>query len=87
VARRFGFAHAEAPPPAKKKNHGIKAPRKTSTRQAPCYTSVRGRRRGSTKAMPDRVLLNIEVGGSDKLPLMIRQSFKDGRYSPSIGME
>jgi hypothetical protein len=50
-------------------------------------TSVRGHRRGSAKAMADRVLLNVEVGASDKLPLMTRQSFKDGRYSPLIGME
>jgi hypothetical protein len=38
-------------------------------------------------AMADRVVLDVETGTSDKLPLMIRQSFKDGRYSPLTGME
>jgi hypothetical protein len=32
-------------------------------------------------------LLDVEARASDKLPLTIRQSFKDGRYSPSTGME
>jgi hypothetical protein len=27
------------------------------------------------------------MGASDELPLLIRQSFKDGRYSPSTRME
>jgi hypothetical protein len=35
----------------------------------------------------DRVLLDVEAGDSDELPLLVRQSFKDGRYSPSTGME
>jgi hypothetical protein len=39
------------------------------------------------KAMADRVLLDVEAGASDELPLMIKQSFKDGRYSPSTGMD
>jgi hypothetical protein len=34
----------------------------------------------------DKVLLDVEVGASDELPLIIRQSFKGGRYSPSISM-
>jgi hypothetical protein len=25
--------------------------------------------------------------GGDELPLLVRQSFKDGKYSPSTGME
>jgi hypothetical protein len=29
----------------------------------------------------------VEVGVSDELPLLVRQSFKDCWYSPSIGME
>jgi hypothetical protein len=29
----------------------------------------------------------VEVGASDELPLVIRQSFKDDRYCPSTGME
>jgi hypothetical protein len=37
--------------------------------------------------MVDRVILDVEMGASDELPLMIRQSFKDGRYSPLTGME
>jgi hypothetical protein len=39
------------------------------------------------KAIADRVVLEIEMRASDEMLLMIRQSFKDGRYSPSIGME
>jgi hypothetical protein len=35
----------------------------------------------------DRVLLDVEAGDSDELPLLVRQSFKDGRYSPSTRME
>jgi hypothetical protein len=35
----------------------------------------------------DSALLDVEVGTSDDLPLTIRQSFKDGQYSPSTGME
>jgi hypothetical protein len=49
--------------------------------------SVRGHRRGSAKVRTNRVLLDVEAGASDKLPLLVRQSFKDGRYSPSTGME
>jgi hypothetical protein len=33
------------------------------------------------------VLLDIDAGAFDELLLAIRQSFKDGRYSPSTGME
>jgi hypothetical protein len=29
----------------------------------------------------------VEAEASDELPLLVRQSFKDGRYSPSTGME
>jgi hypothetical protein len=32
-------------------------------------------------------LLDVYVGASDELPLAIRQSFKDDRYSPLTGME
>jgi hypothetical protein len=32
-------------------------------------------------------LLDVDAGDSDVLLLSIRQSFKDGRYSPSTGME
>jgi hypothetical protein len=59
----------------------------TGAQRAPCSTSFRGRRRGSMKAIADRVVLEIEMRASDEMLLMIRQSFKDGRYSPSIGME
>jgi hypothetical protein len=31
--------------------------------------------------------VNVGVGTSDELPLVLRQSFKDGRYSPSTRME
>jgi hypothetical protein len=39
------------------------------------------------KVVVDRVLLDVEMGASDELPLTIRQSLKDGRYSPSTRME
>jgi hypothetical protein len=41
----------------------------------------------STKIKTNRILLDVKVGASDELPLVPRQSFKDGRYSPSIGMK
>jgi hypothetical protein len=56
-------------------------------RQAPRSTSGRGHRRGSTNAMADRVLLDVELGASDELPLIVRHSFKDSQYSPLTGME
>jgi hypothetical protein len=37
--------------------------------------------------MSDRVLIDVGVGTSDELPLVIIQSFKDDQYSPSTGME
>jgi hypothetical protein len=37
--------------------------------------------------MADQVSVNVGAGTSDELPLVLRQSFKDGRYSPSTGME
>jgi hypothetical protein len=37
--------------------------------------------------MADQALIDVGVGTSDELPLVVRQSFKDGRYSPSSGME
>jgi hypothetical protein len=49
--------------------------------------SVRGHGRKSTKAMANHALIDVGVGISNKLPLVIRQSFKDGRYSPSTRME
>jgi hypothetical protein len=39
------------------------------------------------KAVANRVLENVEAGASTELPLIIRQSFKDGRSSPSTGMQ
>jgi hypothetical protein len=32
-------------------------------------------------------LLDVDAGASDDLPLVIKQSFKDGRYSPLTSME
>jgi hypothetical protein len=37
--------------------------------------------------MADQALIDVGVGTSNELPLVVRQSFKDGRYSPSSGME
>jgi hypothetical protein len=70
-------------PPTKKGKWGAKAPKKTGTEWAPRSASVTGRGRKSTTALADQVLVNLEVGASDELSLVIRQSFKDGRYSPS----
>jgi hypothetical protein len=39
------------------------------------------------KIKTNRVLLDVEMGASDELPVVIRQSFKDDRYSPLTGME
>jgi hypothetical protein len=74
-------------PPTKKGKWGAKAPKKTGTEWAPRSASVTGRGRKSTTALADQVLVNLEAGASDELSLVIRQSFKDGRYSPSTGME
>jgi hypothetical protein len=84
-------ARVEAPPLlsvalAKKGKQGAKAPRKTGAQRAPCSSSVRGHGRRSATVVTDRVLAKVEAGASDELPLTIRQSFKDGRYSPSTGM-
>jgi hypothetical protein len=49
--------------------------------------SVRGRGRRSAKIKTNKVLLDVDAGASDELPLAIRQSFKNDRYSPSTGME
>jgi hypothetical protein len=37
--------------------------------------------------MADQALIDVGAGTSDELPLVIRQSFEDGRYSPSTGLE
>jgi hypothetical protein len=37
--------------------------------------------------LADLVLLEVEMGASNELPLVIRQFFKDGRNSPSTEME
>jgi hypothetical protein len=74
-------------PPTKKGKWGAKAPGKTGTTRASRSASVRGHGRGSTKAMANWVLIDVGAGTSNELPLVIRQSFKDDRYSPSTGME
>jgi hypothetical protein len=35
----------------------------------------------------NRLLVDAEAGAFNELPLVIRQSFKDGRYSPSTRVE
>jgi hypothetical protein len=54
---------------------------------APRSASVRGCRRKSMKVVADSLLVDVEAGASDELPLLIKQSFRDGRYSPSTKME
>jgi hypothetical protein len=39
------------------------------------------------KFVANSTLLDVEEGASDELLLAIRQSFKDGRYSPLTGTE
>jgi hypothetical protein len=85
-------ARVEAPPLipaplAKKGKWGAKALRKTGVAQAPCSASARGHERKFAKAMTDQALVDVGAGTSDELLLVLRQSFKDGRYSPSTGME
>jgi hypothetical protein len=41
----------------------------------------------SVKAMANQVLIDVGAGTFDELPFVGIQSFKDGRYSPSTGME
>jgi hypothetical protein len=83
---------AEAPPLvlialAEKRKCGAKASRKTSARRASHSTSARGRGRKFTKVVANLTLLDVEVGVSDELPLIIRQCFRDDRYSSSTKME
>jgi hypothetical protein len=65
-------------PPAKKGKRGGKAPRKSDSARAPRFASVSGRGRKSVKAMTDQALIGVGAGTSNELPLVIRQSFKDG---------
>jgi hypothetical protein len=74
-------------PLAKKGKQGAKSPRKAGVEWAPRFASVRGCGRSSATVVADRVLVSVEAGASNELPLVIRQSFKDGRYSASTGME
>jgi hypothetical protein len=39
------------------------------------------------KAVADCLLVDVEVGASGELLLLNKQSFRDGRYSSSTGME
>jgi hypothetical protein len=55
--------------------------------QATRVAGVRGRRWKSVKAVADCLLVDVEVGASGELLLLNKQSFRDGRYSSSTGME
>jgi hypothetical protein len=92
VARQVVPAHAEVPPvvlspPAKEGKRVAKVLTKTGAWQASRSASVRGCGQGFVKVMGNQVLVDVEMGASDDLPLIIRQSLKDGRYSPSTGIE
>jgi hypothetical protein len=92
VGGRVVPTRAEALPlipalPAMKGKQGAKAPRKTGVARAPRSASVRGRRQKFMKAMADQALIDVGVGTFDEFPLVIRQSFKDSRYSTSTGMK
>jgi hypothetical protein len=89
MARQVVPARTEVPPlvsvaPAEKRKCDAKASRKTGARRVPCSASARGRGRKPATVVPSSSLLDIEARASNKLPLMIIQSFKDGRYSPLI---
>jgi hypothetical protein len=73
-------------PPVKKGKQGAKALSKTGAARAPHSASVRGHGRKSVTVMADQALIDVGAGTSDKLPHVIRQSFKDSQYSPSTGM-
>jgi hypothetical protein len=64
-----------------------KRKRGASASWAPRVAGVRGHGRKSTKAVADCLLVDVEAGALDKLPLLIKQFIKDGHYSPSIGIE
>jgi hypothetical protein len=74
-------------PPTKKVKRGAKVPRKTGAEWVPRFASDRGRSRRFVTEVADWVLVSVEVGASDELPLVIRQSLKNGRYSPSTGVD
>jgi hypothetical protein len=57
---------------AKKKRWGARTLQKTSVRRAARLTGVSSRGRGSVKVKIDRVLLDVEAGASDELPLVVR---------------
>jgi hypothetical protein len=63
---------------AENRKRGTKASWKTGARRAPCSVSVRGHGKKSVKVVADLILLEVETGASDELPVTIRQSFKDG---------
>jgi hypothetical protein len=71
----------------KRKRQGKGASRKDNSNRAPCYSRGMGHGKGSVKAKAIRVLLDVEVGGFSELPPIVKRSFREGRYSPSIGME
>jgi hypothetical protein len=84
MAGRVAPTCVEAPPlvstaPTEKRKCGAKASQKTGTWRASRSAGVTGRERKFTKVVADSVLLEVETGASNELPLALRQSFKDGR--------
>jgi hypothetical protein len=91
-AERVGHRGTAAPlavraPQTKKKRQGVGALLKANNQRATPSVSGRGRGRGSTKFKTGRVLLDAEVGASVELQPLVKQSFKEGHYSASTGME
>jgi hypothetical protein len=74
-------------PQTRRKRHGVGAPCKSNNRRASRSVRGRGHGRGSAKAKTDRILLDAEVGASGELPPLVKQSFNEGCYAPSTGME
>jgi hypothetical protein len=92
MTERVVVVQVEAPPlapvpPTNKGKQRAKALRRTSAERASRSAIVKGRGRRSATVVADQVLVNVEAGASGELPLLIRQSFKHGRYSPSTDME
>jgi hypothetical protein len=84
----YGVAASSAGwmPQNKRKRQGIGAPHKSDCHRASCSVRCRGNGQGSMKAKATRVLLDAEAGGSGELLPIVKQSFQEGCYSPSIGM-
>jgi hypothetical protein len=79
--------HGAVAPLVKAKKRCGQAPHKSNNSQASHAVRGRGRGRGPVKVKANKVLLDAEAGASDRLLPLVKQSFKEGHYSPSTGTE